>query len=205
MASLSSQDQVRCSKELSYVLRHGAAKDGYTLTPDGFVPVTELRAKGSRLVKQLRDEDFQYLVKTNAKQRFRIRSNDDGSLWIAANQGHSASLGLAEENFMEAITDPAQVPVALHGTYKKCLDDIKADGLSRMGRQHVHFATGLPKADGVMSGMRTSCEVVVYLDVEKCLAGGLKLYRSKNDVILCPGDKDGFVRPQFFKSIELCK
>ena len=43
--------------------------------------------------------------------------------------------------------------VCIHGTSLNNLDSILSTGLKRMGRNHVHFATGLPKEDGVISGM----------------------------------------------------
>lgn len=44
------------------------------------------------------------------------------------------------------------VPVCVHGTYARYLDSIFREGLKTMNRNHVHFATGLPKEDGVISG-----------------------------------------------------
>ena len=63
-------------------------------------------------------------------------------------------------------------------------------GLSKMGRTHVHFAPGLPKETGVISGMlnkfclnfpsnrylyikgmRSSAQVYIYIDMEKALQG----------------------------------
>lgn len=43
--------------------------------------------------------------------------------------------------------------VCVHGTYEKFMSSIWQEGLKRMTRNHVHFATGLPKEDGVISGM----------------------------------------------------
>jgi 2'-phosphotransferase len=43
--------------------------------------------------------------------------------------------------------------VCIHGTSMKNLDSILSTGLKKMARNHVHFATGLPKEDGVISGM----------------------------------------------------
>jgi hypothetical protein len=43
--------------------------------------------------------------------------------------------------------------VCVHGTYTKLMDQIWEQGLKRMKRNHIHFATGLPEDDGVISGM----------------------------------------------------
>lgn len=46
-------------------------------------------------------------------------------------------------------------------------------GLSRMARTHIHFAPGEPGADSVISGMRRSCQVVIYINIDKAIQGNL--------------------------------
>lgn len=98
------------------------------------------------------------------------------------------------------ITDPSEAPEVIHGTYLKSWDIIKDQGLNKMGRNHIHFAAGEPGENGVISGMRSSCEVIIKLNMEKALKDGLKFFRSANNVILSPGDADGFIRPCYFDS-----
>jgi 2'-phosphotransferase len=84
-----------------------------------------------------------------------------------------------------------------------------------MTRTHIHFASGLPagfksvdEEDGekekqpVISGMRNSSSVLVYLDAEKALNAGLKLWRSANGVILCDGNEDRIIPVDLFKRVE---
>jgi len=54
-----------------------------------------------------------------------------------------------------------------------------------MARRHIHFATGTPSDGGVISGMRGSAGVHVYLDVPAALAAGLPLYRSSVRDAVC--------------------
>ena len=71
-----------------------------------------------------------------------------------------------------------------------------------MSRNHVHLAADLPGESGVISGMRASCEVVVYVDVRKAVReGGLKFYTSANNVILTPGDEEGMLPISFFDKV----
>ena len=75
-----------------------------------------------------------------------------------------------------------------------------------MSRNHIHFATkepdrmpslGTPKADEikpeqdgadkVMSGMRAGATVMIWVDVRKSLEGGVKWWRSENNVLLTDG------------------
>ena len=61
---------------------------------------------------------------------------------------------------MEEITSPDDVTKVIHGTDFKSWNDIQSSGgLSRMKRNHIHFAAGEPGDDGVISGMRSSCPV----------------------------------------------
>lgn len=41
--------------------------------------------------------------------------------------------------------------------------------------------------DKVISGMRSGCTIVIWVDVKKSLAGGVKWWRSENGVILTEG------------------
>ena len=103
---------------------------------------------------------------------------EDGVEWIRANQGHSIAT-INTEEIMTKITDAASIPDCIHGTYRDCIHAILrtgngqslvlvasqassrllGTGLSKMARNHIHFATGMPKS-GVISGMRGNCEVL---------------------------------------------
>lgn len=89
---------------------------------------------------------------------------------------------------------------AVHGSYLCNWSSIQQQGLSRMRRTHIHLAPGLPGEEGVISGklrvslsdseksdehldqrvpfispsgMRKDCDLAVYIDVFKALAGKL--------------------------------
>ena len=46
------------------------------------------------------------------------------------------------------------------------------EGLKRMARNHIHFAAGEQSSSGVISGMRYSVEVKIYIDVARALEDG---------------------------------
>jgi 2'-phosphotransferase len=69
-----------------------------------------------------------------------------------------------------------------------------------MNRNQIHFAEGLPGEDGVISGMRSSAQVLVYLNLELAKEAGLPLFRSQNNVLLSPGF-DGVVPPFLFEQV----
>ena len=75
-----------------------------------------------------------------------------------------------------------------------------------MGRNHVHFSTGLPEDTeaGVISGMRRDAELLIYVDVAASITeGGIKWWMSDNGVVLTEGGaEDGLVPLKYFKTVE---
>lgn len=150
-------------------------------------------------------ENIQSVVRDNDKQRFALTC-ENGSWWIRANQGHSIQ-GLSDDALLEPITfhrgDDTPM-TAVHGTYYKSWPAIQqSGGLSKMSRTHVHLAANLPEAGGVISGMRGSCELVVYVDVRAAtLEGGLEFFRSSNGVVLTRGNGDtGLLSMKYFTRV----
>ena len=199
----------KASKLLSWALRHGAGELGLTLRGDGFVAVDVLLAALGQRARGINHALVRRIVADCPKQRFGLAEEpaEGGGgggglvLLIRANQGHSIT-GVVSEELLRPLHTAAEAgAVVVHGTLMQHWagpTGIAARGLSRMSRQHVHFASGLPGEDGVRSGMRKGCTLLVYLDAGAALAAGLKLFMSANGVVLCPGDAQGFVAPHFF-------
>nr|CAD7403742.1 unnamed protein product [Timema poppensis] len=190
---------VALSKLLSWSLRHGAEKEGLDITDDGFINVSDLL--NHRLFRgKYTLEDIQRVVAENNKQRFYLQTNQDGGiLRIRANQGHS--IKKITNLDLTPIIDERDFPVIIHGTYWQHWDQIQKEGLSRMNRLHIHFSPGEPSDSQVISGMRQSCQIYIYIDVRKALADSLKFYKSKNNVILSPGNERGYILPQYFSQV----
>ena len=49
--------------------------------------------------------------------------------------------------------------------------------------------------------MRDTSQVLIYLDVPTALKYGIRLLLSANDVVLSPGDANGYIAPCFFKEV----
>ncbi|XP_029021064.1 tRNA 2'-phosphotransferase 1 isoform X2 [Betta splendens] len=187
---------VHLSKSMSYALCHGANKMGLQMGTDGFVLVEDLLAHPQFHSYSL--EDVQRVVTTNDKQRFKLCPHpEDGRLQIRANQGHSVQVtDLELKPVLAASPDcPAE---AVHGSYLRNWSSIQQNGLSRMKRTHIHLASGLPEEGGVISGMRTDCDLAVFIDVPKALTDGIKFFWSENGVLLTTGDSDGNLQPKYF-------
>ena len=72
-----------------------------------------------------------------------------------------------------------------------------------MARNNVHMAIGLPGKNGVISGMRNSCDTVIEINLLKAVKSGrMPFYTSTNNVVLTPGEGEkGLVPPEFFRSV----
>ncbi|KAH6589378.1 hypothetical protein BASA50_010124 [Batrachochytrium salamandrivorans] len=68
--NLAGDDNVRISKALSYILRHGAKKEGLEMQDDGFVALDSILSRKQFSGQTI--DSIQKLVQTNAKQRFAL-------------------------------------------------------------------------------------------------------------------------------------
>eukprot|EP01027_Heterolobosea_sp_BB2_P018444 GEZU01025977.1.p1 GENE.GEZU01025977.1~~GEZU01025977.1.p1 ORF type:complete len:235 (+),score=76.74 GEZU01025977.1:507-1211(+) len=179
------------SKSLSYLLRHGAIKSGLKMRDDGFVALSEILAMPK--FRGVSEDQIREIVASCPKQRFKL-NEEDGKLYIRANQGHSIQVKKLD---LKPITNPDEAPIVVHGTYYKPWDLIKKTGLSRMSRTHIHFAAGEPGTKEVISGMRNSAQVFIYVDIKEALKDGIPFFRSENNVILSPGP----IAPYYFHKV----
>ncbi|MCJ1465421.1 hypothetical protein MMC07_004039 [Pseudocyphellaria aurata] len=158
--------QTTISKATSYVLRHGAAKEGLRLDESGYANVADLLSWRRLASMSVTFAELKSVIDTNAKQRFALipvpsldssspSSSDSAPVpdpsnpahyLIRATQGHS--IVIASENLLTPIlASDADCPdQVVHGTYEAAWKSIlKTGGLHPMGRQHVHFTLGVPE------------------------------------------------------------
>ena len=286
--------EVQVSKKLSWLLRHGAEKEGLKLGVGGYVNLADLLANRMLKSAHVMFEEVKHAVSNNEKKRFGLihLAGDDSNRRIdlsevdvpaggkdeeiaketqgtdiihsrspiqgvaAANQGASAT----EEAVANADTDPSHYliranqghsiklidtsdllipitieagnlpPTVVHGTRHEVWPSILGSGgLKPMNRNHVHFATGVPeqlrakvskvgaadkstavttlaetetKTPSVISGMRISSTVLIFLDLRKALGRGIKFFMSENGVVLTEGDDNGVVPVELFERVE---
>ncbi|EMD39185.1 hypothetical protein CERSUDRAFT_112859 [Gelatoporia subvermispora B] len=196
--------EVRVSKTLSWILRHGSKSEGIPMRPDGYVRVDDL-LKSPKL-QELTFDMLQGIVKNDSKGRYNLMSEPDSKdpaqeiWWIRANQGHSIKTVVLELNQITSVDD-IPTGIAVHGTSKKAWESIREQGLSKMKRNHIHLAQGVA-GSGVISGMRNSSQILIFIDVQKALDAGIKFHLSANGVVLTEGDAKGFLKPEFFVRVE---
>jgi 2'-phosphotransferase len=184
---------VSVSKKLSQLLRHGAIEQGFPISRNGYVPLSALLAHPK--FRQVTRAVIAKVVVENGKQRFKLAyGKKDGQIYLRANQGHSME-GIEVD--MHKLTDPGEVPVAIHGTRIQVWPAILKDGLNRMGRQHVHMALDVPGSGKVVSGARSSSTCLIYVDIAAMVQDGLEVLVSSNGVVLSAG-VNGVIPAQYF-------
>ncbi|HEY9843246.1 MAG: RNA 2'-phosphotransferase [Candidatus Sericytochromatia bacterium] len=162
----------RISKFLSLVLRHQPDKIGLQLDSAGWAEVDELLEKVSSQAFALDRASLEEVVAGNEKQRFAF--SEDGQR-IRASQGHSIEVELEYQ--------PVEPPEQLyHGTTGRFLDSIRAQGLLKRSRQHVHLSPDRETAQKV--GQRHGPPVILTVEAGDMHRTGHVFYCSANGVWL---------------------
>ncbi|HTR51328.1 MAG TPA: TIGR02452 family protein [Kofleriaceae bacterium] len=162
----------RVSKFLSLVLRHEPARVGITLDNAGWTDVAALLdACAAHGVAITRDE-LAAIVASSDKQRFAL--SPDGTR-IRANQGHSIDVELD----LAPLAPPDRL---FHGTVDRFVASIRASGLVKGERHHVHLSADRDTAEHV--GSRRGKPVVLVVRAGAMAAAGHVFYRSANGVWL---------------------
>ena len=179
---MSENETIRTSKFLSLILRHEPERVGLELDEAGWVGVDELLAAVNRHGESLTLEQLKHVVATNDKKRFAF--SDDGKR-IRASQGHSVEMELQYE---------PQVPPEFlyHGTPQRFVESIRATGLNKGERHHVHLSPDPQTASKV--GQRRGRPVVLTIRSGEMHRQGHIFYRSANGVWLVD-----HVPPQFIE------
>jgi putative RNA 2'-phosphotransferase len=160
------------SKVLSLVLRHDPGAIGIALDAAGWTDVEALLEACGAHGRPLSREALEEVVATSPKRRFAL--SDDGTR-IRASQGHSVEVELGYA--------PASPPPQLfHGTVAQALDSIRAQGLVRGERHHVHLSAD--EATARVVGARRGAPVLLRVDAGAMHRDGHLFYRSENGVWL---------------------
>jgi putative RNA 2'-phosphotransferase len=158
---------IKISKLLSFILRHDPGSHGIKLDEHGYANVEELIKKINISMDVL-----MRVVVENDKQRYAF--NEEETL-IRANQGHSIAVDLQ--------LSPVEPPEILyHGTAARFLNSILIKGLIKGNRQYVHLSSDEKTAEKV--GQRHGRSVVLKVLSAEMHKKGLKFYLSKNKVWL---------------------
>lgn len=168
-----SKSDVKLGRFLSLVLRHDPKAAGIKLDEQGYVDVAQLISGVKRAGWPIDREVLERIVRENNKQRYSF--NEDGTK-IRANQGHSLAVDVGLEQ---------QVPPDLlyHGTAERFVESIRAKGIRKGTRQHVHLSEEIETARKV--GSRHGKPTILTVNAAAMHGDGHLFYRSANGVWLC--------------------
>jgi 2'-phosphotransferase len=188
------------SRKLCKLLRHDADKYGLDMGQDGFVPLAEVlkleHIKKTPLGGDISVETIKAIADESDKERFTLAEDEKGEKIIRANQGHGLKVfDLQKLTVRELLRDDHKDMVCVHGTFWDHVHDIIDEGLLAGGvrdmsrRKMIHFQlVSREVADGFRSqGLRTNCEVMVYVDYQKAINDGMKFFVTTNCSIVSTG------------------
>ena len=139
---------------LSFVLRHGAIKEGITMDNEGYVKVEDILARKPHASI---DSVLQAVNKCE-KGRFELLQGEDG--WLIRATQHNKELDLSNDMHRRiTLLEEVDQATLFHGTYLAAWGSIRRQGLRCGHRQHVHFSTTYFVNHG-QSGMRPGCDLV---------------------------------------------
>jgi len=124
------KELVPISKFLSLILRHRPETIGLALDDEGWVSINELLCAAEQHGSSIDRSILNEVVFSNDKMRFAF--SKDG-LRIRANQGQSISVNLN----LKTLEPPSFL---YHGTASRFIKSIRASGLKKQDRQHVHLS-----------------------------------------------------------------
>lgn len=172
----------RISKFMSLVLRHQPEKIGLILDAQGWAETEDLIQGLNAQGLSVDRATLERVVRENDKQRFAL--SEDGSR-IRASQGHSIEIELAYS--------PEAPPEYLyHGTTGSALKSIRAEGLQKRKRHHVHLSQDAETARAV--GMRHGPPVILTIRAGEMARQGHSFYRSANGVWLVEAVPPEFIQ-----------
>lgn len=151
---------------MSLALRHAPERFGLVLDAAGWVAVDDVLA-----ALGISRADLDAVVAGNDKQRFTV-----GAGRIRANQGHSVPVDLG-------LVPRPPPPLLYHGTTAAVLGSVRATGLDRGRRHHVHLSADLDTARRV-GARRAGAVLVLTVDAQAMADDGHLFYRSANGVWL---------------------
>ena len=190
--------QDKASRKLVQILRHQIIDFNLKIDDKGFVNLDDIFNLNLKELININLDDVKYIVQVNEKKRLEIKFEND-IIYIRAVQGHNEKTGslIQDEISLEPILFSTNF--IYHGTKKQYLDSILQNGLNKMNRKHIHFVENINK-DKQISGFKKESDVILTIDIKKCICDGIKFYKSSNNVILTEG-LNGIVSSKYINSV----
>ena len=161
------KENERVSKKISYLLRHGADKEGLKMDEEGWVDCKDLCSM-VKITKTVLED----VVATNDKKRFAFSADKRK---IRASQGHTLKIDLK----LKKTIPPDKL---YHGTIWTVMSSIFKLGLIKMERTHVHLSADIKTATTV--GSRRGTPTIIVVNTAQMHKDGFEFFLSDNGVWL---------------------
>lgn len=161
------------SKEVSYALRHAPWEYELEMDEKGWVPIEQLlnALQWSEKWKNISENDLHGMIENFDKKRHEIK---DGN--IRAFYGHSLPMKILKEEKMPP-------NVLYHGTARRFLESIIANGLLTQSRQYVHLSQDLEIA-GKVGSRHDDKPCILIVDAKRAWNSGIRFYIGNEKVWL---------------------
>ena len=196
-----SKKNIHISKFLSLILRHKAKDFGLDIDSAGFIKLDDIINLPSSKKLNINLSLIQEIVSNDEKGRFELINRPP--YYIRAVQGHSI-IEVNNEDTMYKLNknNIFDFPTVVHGTQENAWKLIEKSGLNKMNRNAIHFSIGYNDENHVKSGMRLNCEIFIEINPQMAFFNGYEFFLSKNKVILCPGNDEGYLPLEFIKKVK---
>ncbi len=164
---------VLLSKEISYVLRHGADDYGLSMDEEGWIKVSDLLSvlRRKQQWENIELADLKIMIDKSKKKRHEIHNEK-----IRAYYGHSTKRKIKKNE----IKPPN---ILYHGTTTKVLDKIFRDGIISNQRQYVHLSNDIETAKEVAK-RHSNDYVVLKINANQAYLDGVKFYHGNEQTWL---------------------
>lgn len=198
------EEEARLARKLCHLLRHDAFKEGFDMSPDGFVFMDEIMSH-RRYGRIFTFEKLHGILQKDTNRIFSFeRYYKSNEYMIRANKGHTMRVELNEICVkMIKSMDDGVVQVYCVAEYNNW-PTVKEFGLQPFGEKFIHFQwdKGDVKEEPTVKPRTYETQLVIYLDVEKILKEGkMRLYLTTSDTILCSGIQNSSIPPFYFKKV----
>lgn len=161
----------RQSKQLSWLLRHGATEAGVAMDEAGWCAVADVLAQLG-----MKREELELCVRLNTKQRITLESQR-----VRACQGHSLSgTPVTQDALEESWRIDEGDKTVWHGTSVDACRSILVEGIHAGQRSHVHLAAEVESK----VGKRAQVAVLIGVDPGRLRKAGIELFVAPNGVRL---------------------
>ncbi|CAG5084512.1 Oidioi.mRNA.OKI2018_I69.PAR.g10659.t1.cds [Oikopleura dioica] len=188
-----SQKDHQLTRALAGILRHGMM--GFQPDESGFLYLDDiLKHHHFKDTLKVGEDDLKRVGELEDKKGVKMfELVHDGKLWKMRARATNNPAGVEVSLKMAA-----EYPVCVHGTWWKAWEDMKKKGISRLGRNPIHFCSGMIGRGGVIPGIRSNCEVLVYIDLQRAIKDKIKFYRDEDGVLSTHGNKHSVISPKYF-------